>query len=565
MSYESTQVVKTLRFPGDTANQYQINAVRLDGHTYSEIDDRFKTIEQFDALRYQGTIAGSTTAPGGLTVAANKGDVYKVTTKGYVMGAKVEVGDMLICNTDGTAAATSSNYTTVAANWDIIQSNVDVDALLAHHHTGNVTFSKSNKTVTHTVTPTKVTITGSFSGGSASVNGEHAHTASGSFDYTPGGSVAETSITPAGTVKLTAPTSAGTNDVTLTTSGTVNAASTKYVTSVVVEDHAAHTHTGTTGNASDTGISGSVTIKTGTGTANYTPAGSVGNSSTAVTDVEAGSTTVSSHTASSGNAGGFTPAGTVTINSYTPEGSVASHKHSVALSKKTGTHTAVGSVTTDYSIPVGATADDGVLTIGTTSSSATYLTSETTITESSVAPTFTGTAKAPTGSFKGTAVAAHNHTITVSDHDAFIPVVSVTKGNHNHSFTGTGVQLVTTHNLASKAHTHGFTTNGTELSHSVTAPTESAAHTHGFTGSKMYVHAAFTGTAASHNHTFTGTAVTDHPVDITVNKFTGNFTGSSAGTVNITNGKDVLTGIAINDHSISTVDSGSVTTGNAIQ
>lgn len=563
MAYESTKVVKTLRFPGDTANQYQINAVRLDGHTYSEIDDRFKTIEQFDALRYMGTIAGSTTAPGGLTVAANKGDVYKVTTKGYVMGAKVEVGDMLICNTDGTAAATSTNYTTVAANWDIIQSNVDVDALLAHHHTGNVTFSKSNKTVTHTVTPTKTTITGSFSGGTASVNGEHTHTASGSFDYTPDGSVADTSITPDGTVKLTAPTSAGTNDVTLTTGGTVNAAATKYVTSVVVEDHAAHTHTGTTGNASDTGISGSVTIKTGTGTANYTPSGTVGNSSTAVTDVEAGSTTVSSHEASSGNAGGFTPAGTVTINAYTPEGSVASHKHSVALSKKTGTHTAVASVTTTYT--AGATADDGVLTIGTTSSSGTFLTSETGITETSVAPTFTGTAKAPTGSFSGTAVAAHSHTITVEDHEEFIPVISVTKGNHNHSFTGTGVQLVATHTLTSKAHTHGFTTNGTELSHSVTAPTESTAHTHGFTGSKMYVHAAFTGTAASHNHTFTGTAVTGHPVDITVDKFTGNLTGSSAGTVNITNGKDVLTGIAINDHAISTVDSGSVTTGNAIQ
>lgn len=493
MAYESTKVVKTLRFPGDTANQYQVNAVRLNGYTYEHFDDRFKALENFDALRYMGTIAGSTTAPGGLTVAANKGDVYKVTTKGYVMGAKVEVGDMLICSTDGTEAATSSNYTTVAANWDIIQSNIDVDALLDHHHTGNVTFSKSNKTVTHTVTPTKTTITGSFTNGTSSVNGEHTHTASGSFDYTPSGSVADTSITPSGTVKLTAPSTAGTNDVTLTTGGTVNAASTKYVTSVTVEDHAAHTHTGTA-DSTTAGVSGEITIKTGTGTANYTPGGSI------------------------------------TINSYTPEGSVASHTHSVKLSKKTGTHTAVGSVTTDYSIPEGETANDGVLTIGTTSSSGTFLTSETAITETSVAPTFTGTAKAPTG-----------------------------------TFSGTGVRLVATHNLNS-AHTHTINIAETELSsHIVNAPIESAAHTHGFTGSKMYVHAAFTGTAASHNHTFTGTTVTDHPIDVTVNKFTGNFTGSATGTVNITNGKDVLTEIAINDHSISTVDSGSVTTGNAIQ
>lgn len=86
-------------------------------------------LNDVDAMRYAGTIAGAATSSsnkyGALTAAANKGDVYKVTTAGYVNGVKVEVGDMLICNTDSTAAATSSNYTTIASKWDVVQGNLD--------------------------------------------------------------------------------------------------------------------------------------------------------------------------------------------------------------------------------------------------------------------------------------------------------------------------------------------------------------------------------------------------------------------------------------------------------
>jgi len=70
---------------------------------------------------YKGTIAGGSTGSyGALTSAASKGETYKVTTAGKIDGIAVEVGDMLICNTDSTAAATSSNYSTIAANWDFI-------------------------------------------------------------------------------------------------------------------------------------------------------------------------------------------------------------------------------------------------------------------------------------------------------------------------------------------------------------------------------------------------------------------------------------------------------------
>lgn len=79
-----------------------------------------------DALTYKGTVDGGSTGDyGALTPAASKGDVYKVSAAGKVDGVKVEVGDMLVCNADSTAAATSSNYATIAANWDFIQTNID--------------------------------------------------------------------------------------------------------------------------------------------------------------------------------------------------------------------------------------------------------------------------------------------------------------------------------------------------------------------------------------------------------------------------------------------------------
>lgn len=79
-----------------------------------------------DALTYKGTIAGGSTGDyGSLTPDANKGDVYKVTTAGKVDGIKVEVGDMIICNTDETAAATSSDYSIIVGNWDFVQTNLD--------------------------------------------------------------------------------------------------------------------------------------------------------------------------------------------------------------------------------------------------------------------------------------------------------------------------------------------------------------------------------------------------------------------------------------------------------
>lgn len=79
-----------------------------------------------DAMVYKGALAGgSTEGYGALTPAANKGWTYKITTAGKIDGVQVEIGDMLICNTDNTAAGTASNYATIADNWDFIQGNLD--------------------------------------------------------------------------------------------------------------------------------------------------------------------------------------------------------------------------------------------------------------------------------------------------------------------------------------------------------------------------------------------------------------------------------------------------------
>lgn len=85
-------------------------------------------MEESNAMIYKSTIDGGSNNPnayGALTPSANKGWTYIVSTAGYIDGVAVEVGDMLICNTDSTAAATASNYSTIVNNWDFIQSNID--------------------------------------------------------------------------------------------------------------------------------------------------------------------------------------------------------------------------------------------------------------------------------------------------------------------------------------------------------------------------------------------------------------------------------------------------------
>lgn len=75
-----------------------------------------------DAMVYKGSIDCSSNPN---YPAANKGETYKVSVAGKIGGASginVEIGDMLICNTDSTA---SGDQATVGSKWDIIQTNLD--------------------------------------------------------------------------------------------------------------------------------------------------------------------------------------------------------------------------------------------------------------------------------------------------------------------------------------------------------------------------------------------------------------------------------------------------------
>ena len=84
--------------------------------------------EAFDklvsVLHFKGVLSGASSSPGTYTPMAEMGDVYVVTTNGYINGIKVEANDTLICINDSPQAV-SSNYTTARNNWVIVQGNTD--------------------------------------------------------------------------------------------------------------------------------------------------------------------------------------------------------------------------------------------------------------------------------------------------------------------------------------------------------------------------------------------------------------------------------------------------------
>lgn len=83
-------------------------------------------IKDMDAVVFKDLIAGGSTGDyGALTPAADKGDLYIVSTAGKIDGVAVEPGDWLICKVDGTAAATANNYSTIVDNWGFVQVNKD--------------------------------------------------------------------------------------------------------------------------------------------------------------------------------------------------------------------------------------------------------------------------------------------------------------------------------------------------------------------------------------------------------------------------------------------------------
>lgn len=537
----ATTLIKQLKIGSE---YYTFNATELGGHA---ADGYYATKEELNthlaqiagALVYKGSLLSSS-ATTGYTPAAGKGDVYVVSVAGTVNGVKCESGDMWICH-ETTAAGTSSTTATVNAKWDVIQANIDVSqfAKSSHKHSVTAKGTVGAREITPAGTVSQPTFTGTAASHDHTFSGHEAHTFSGtpvqlvgtfkgsegsvSGSYTPEGGITDTSITPAGSVTVTtaAPGSGETPDFYSATGTTGGAGK--------------HSHTGSV--SSSYTPAGSVEISKATsGTANYTPGGTLNEVSghTHTVDVSidytpAGSITGGSHGHTVTASGKFTPAGSIT----TPASGGTGHTHSITK----GTAEAITSVGGTLT----GTLDGETLVLAhtITTSKASFVNSVG-ATTGSTALGFSGT-KGDV-SVSGSAASAAPEALTFAGTKATLSKTGITTssaGGHKHTFSGTGVRLVGTFTGTAATISGDFTTS------------EVANHTHSFTGAGKMFSATFTGTAASHKHTFNGTAkaiggklTPAGTVTIGVGTGTANFTpaGTVSGTAKtITTSKTSLT------------------------
>lgn len=306
-----------------------------------------------DAMIYKGTLPAnySSTVTSYYTPAANCGWTYKVSNVCNINGIYCEVGDVFICIKDNTAAATSSNYSTIMANWTVVQTNL-TSAVVAATGTSAGHLAK-------------------FTGATTIAN------ATVKYEKTTGISVAGIpntyTITHTSTALSGAKTSTGTTGSTsLTPAGTIS--------STTVTSGANYTPTGTISKPGFTGTA--ATLKP---TASYTPAGSVTINKTTGSAVNKFTASVSDTTLVLSASSDVTPltnvtgsfsgtAATITSSvNYTPAGSVeqpqftgtgtkltftgtaAEHTHSIPSLGVSGNYDKVTSVTTNGTKSVNGT------------------------------------------------------------------------------------------------------------------------------------------------------------------------------------------------------------------
>ena len=277
---------------------------------------------------YKGTLPAnySSTVTSYYTPAANCGWTYKVSNVCNINGIYCEVGDMFICTKDNTAAATSSNYSTIMANWTVVQTNLTSAVVAATGTSAGHLAKFTGATTIANATVKYDKITGvSVAGIPNTYTITHTSTAlSGAKTST--GTTGSTSLTPAGTISST-----------------------------TVASGANYTPTGTISIPEFTGKA--VTLKP---TASYTPAGSVTINKTTGSAVNKFTASVSGTTlvlsASSDvtpltNATGSFSGTPVTITSsvnYTPDGEISKPQFTGTGAKFTFTGTAAGHT---HSIP----------------------------------------------------------------------------------------------------------------------------------------------------------------------------------------------------------------------
>lgn len=128
-----TRIANALGFTQLTPGMFPSTLLDTDGTLSANSDTRIATqkatktyVDQIvaaqDAMVFKGVIDCSANPN---YPAADRGWTYRVSVAGKIGGASgpnVEVGDILLCQTDGAA---SGNYATVGLQWAIIQANLD--------------------------------------------------------------------------------------------------------------------------------------------------------------------------------------------------------------------------------------------------------------------------------------------------------------------------------------------------------------------------------------------------------------------------------------------------------
>ena len=497
------------------------------GTTTYEIKDawaRTKINDLGDALYYAGTLAGgSTGAYGALTPAADKGAYYKVSTAGKIDGVVVEVGDVLICNTDGTAAATSSNYSTIAANWDFIQVNIPN---LGSFATAN--YAKGAYTVPTITSPTgnnnsavltggsvalSITSTAATGDATISISGTSgevaAQTSTPSITFTQTATGAN--FTPAGDITSSTTVVTGVSGGTGTTSylGATSAQGTKS-TDVAIKSLGTPTTSSAVTSVSASGTANvvkginaftSTSVVTGIsaptanlaaanfGTTSFLKSASASATIAAVTAITTSGSTALTSASLSGSY--VTTTETLTLNvstggsSFLTSASVKSTDQAIkSLTTSTGTAFSSVSSSTPFTAVTSATASGTVNAYtggGGSSGSQTVVTG---ITSTSTDGFVTGypspTTIAAVTNYGNPSVTLASYTATASGRIAYISAVTAasgTTGTISATFTGKPYKV----------------TNG-----SVTVPK----HSHSFAGTAI-VRATFSGTTGTHTHNIT--------------------------------------------------------------
>ena len=306
-----------------------------------------------DAMIYKGTLPAnySSTVTSYYTPAANCGWTYKVSNVCNINGIYCEVGDMFICTKDNTAAATSSNYSTIMANWTVVQTNLTSAVVAATGTSAGHLAKFTGATTIANATVKYDKITGvSVAGIPNTYTITHTSTAlSGAKTST--GTTGSTSLTPAGTISSTT----NAPDPNYTPTGTISIP--KFAgTPVTLKPTASYTP------------AGSVTINKTTGsavnkfTASVSGTTLVLSASSDVTPLTNATGSFSGTAATITSSVNYTPVGNVeqpqftgTGAKFTFTGTAAGHTHSIPSLSVSGNYDKTTSVTTNGTKSVNGT------------------------------------------------------------------------------------------------------------------------------------------------------------------------------------------------------------------